>query len=564
MATIDVDHIDDLDVSFNPDSLYGPDDKLDIIYEENIDDLPLIIQQQMDTNFGETIYEIGDNSDKIGLSELEYTNQLNHLSVIADKLNANMTILNEVILDSNKNLKACAVLIRYKSSPDIIPPEIHISVIGNVDSGKSSLTGWFKCGKLDDGRGFLRNMVSKHLHEIQSGKTSDDTTETIGIDSCGKIVNHTSDRIIPDNIICEKSSKIYIFTDLAGHEKYYKTTVKGLTGSNPHYAMLTIGANMGVVGMTKEHIGATLALKIPLFVVITKIDIAPDHILNQTMLSLTKLLKSTGSLKIPIIIRDTSDVMIAIKSFYSPRYCPIFLVSNVRGDNLNLLSMFINLLVPNVDMSKFINDPIECSINGIYSNVPGVGLVVAGNVTAGTIKDNDTLLLGPNSLGDYYPVTIRSIEVHRKRVKNVCAGHTAAFALRKIKRNEIMSGMMLLDPILSPLASLEFIADVMILYHSSTISINYQAVVHCGTVRQSVKIVDIFINNEIKDVLRTGNKARITFRFMRKPEYIKIGSRLLFREGKTKGVGKIHSLIPLDDSKERIRIEKKNKRKAFE
>lgn len=51
----------------------------------------------------------------------------------------------------------------------------------------------------------------------------------------------------------------------------------------PDYACLMVGANMGVVGMCKEHLGVALALKVPVFFVITKIDIAPEHILKQTV-----------------------------------------------------------------------------------------------------------------------------------------------------------------------------------------------------------------------------------------------------------------------------------------
>ena len=32
---------------------------------------------------------------------------------------------------------------------------------------------------------------------------------------------------------------------------------------------------MGISGMTKEHLGISLALKLPFFVVLTKIDICP-------------------------------------------------------------------------------------------------------------------------------------------------------------------------------------------------------------------------------------------------------------------------------------------------
>lgn len=52
----------------------------------------------------------------------------------------------------------------------------------------------------------------------------------------------------------------------------------GLVGLMPDYCMVIVGANMGVSRMTKEHLGITIALKIPLFIVITKIDIAPKTV----------------------------------------------------------------------------------------------------------------------------------------------------------------------------------------------------------------------------------------------------------------------------------------------
>ena len=67
------------------------------------------------------------------------------------------------------------------------------------------------------------------------------------------------------------------FLDLCGHEKYLKTTIYGLVGMIPDYAMIIIGANMGISRMTKEHLGIALALKIPFFIVMTKIDIAPEN-----------------------------------------------------------------------------------------------------------------------------------------------------------------------------------------------------------------------------------------------------------------------------------------------
>ncbi|CAH2208023.1 jg22559 [Pararge aegeria aegeria] len=40
--------------------------------------------------------------------------------------------------------------------------------------------------------------------------------------------------------IGERSAKLVSFLDLAGHSKYQRTTLHGLTGYSPHYAMLVV------------------------------------------------------------------------------------------------------------------------------------------------------------------------------------------------------------------------------------------------------------------------------------------------------------------------------------
>lgn len=51
--------------------------------------------------------------------------------------------------------------------------------------------------------------------------------------------------------ICRASTKVITFIDLAGHEKYLKTTIFGMTGHAPDFCMLMVGSNAGVIGMTK-------------------------------------------------------------------------------------------------------------------------------------------------------------------------------------------------------------------------------------------------------------------------------------------------------------------------
>jgi GTPase len=56
----------------------------------------------------------------------------------------------------------------------------------------------------------------------------------------------------------------------------------GLMGFLKDYFMILEGANMGVIRMTNEHL-VSLALKIHLFIINTKFEIAPKNVYNDTV-----------------------------------------------------------------------------------------------------------------------------------------------------------------------------------------------------------------------------------------------------------------------------------------
>ena len=46
--------------------------------------------------------------------------------------------------------------------------------------------------------------------------------------------------------VCRASSKVVTFIDLAGHERYLKTTIFGMTGHAPDFCMLMVSVWVGV------------------------------------------------------------------------------------------------------------------------------------------------------------------------------------------------------------------------------------------------------------------------------------------------------------------------------
>jgi GTPase len=65
--------------------------------------------------------------------------------------------------------------------------------------------------------------------------------------------------------------------DLAGHERYLKTTLYGLTSGAPSCVILMVGANAGLIGMSKEHLAIALALSVPVVVCVTKVNIVCSY-----------------------------------------------------------------------------------------------------------------------------------------------------------------------------------------------------------------------------------------------------------------------------------------------
>jgi GTPase len=339
-----------------------------------------------------------------------------------------------------------------------------------------------------------------------------------------------------------QAAKIVSFIDLAGHERYLKTTLYGLTSGAPSCVILMVGANAGLIGMSKEHLAIALALSVPVVVCITKIDMTPANVQAETIKQVTKILKSPGCRKTPVFVKSLETAIEISRTFAKEKLCPIFQISNVTGEGLDFVRAFLNLLPSSeVDKEKFAsNQPLEFSVTEIWS-VPYVGTVVNGIVNSGSVKTGDSILFGPDSNGNYQGTVIRSMQRKRADVNSAEAGQCVSLALKRIRRAAVRKGMVVVHKSDSPPRAIrQFEGQVLILYHNTTLQKGYQAMLHCGAIRQTVRILSM---DHPQGILRTGDRATVTFEFITQPEFIKEGMKLLFREGKTKGLGVITKLL---------------------
>lgn len=432
-------------------------------------------------------------------------------------------------------------------------------VMGNVDAGKSSFVGVMEKQVLDDGNGYARSLITNIKHEVNTGRTS----------------THSPHYII-------KNNEITTLIDLCGHEKYLKTTMFGVTGLFADYGIVMVGSNMGVCGMTSEHISLLYSNKFTFIVIVTKIDICPENKMQETKKELDKIARKCKKETIYFeadeecvnssYIKESHQVIIEAFQERKLTIMPVIMVSNKTGHNVNFVRELLTtiksvaylqtkqLIVPNPDANKY---PMIMFIDSTYS-VTGIGIVLSGTVKYGKIVNKQKLFIGPIN-NTFINITVKSLHnCISENVDELKENETGSIAIRldakgSFTREMFSKGQVVTDNMDFALkhTCYTYNCDVAIFNHSTTIQNNYQTVIHCGTIRQTGKFI---IENNV--TLRANSKKNINVKFMQRPEFILPGTLFMFREGKTKGMGRILSGTPYvnDSAESNIKYRNGNKR----
>lgn len=496
---------------------------------DRLEELASQIRYRLAEKGGEALYILGvsDSGEPLGISDEEADASMQSLRKAAELAGARISKVREA---KGKGGKVVELLLRR--CRDQLPIQISIVAAGQADHGKTTTVGVLVTGEADDGDGLVMGKIARYKHEVVMRRTSSVAERVMGFDEEGTVVNYLLPSPLDEAEVYLNSCKLVSFVDIGGHEKYLRTAVRGLLSYSPDYIMLVVAGNAGVSTMTKEHLGIALSFKIPIFIVVTKADLAPKGVMVSVFEDLMTLLKSPGVNKIPIPIRDMDDVAISARNMGSGRVAPIFTTSNRTGEGLYLLRKFLNLLPPRLKWEAEASKPFLAYVDDKF-NVPGVGLVVAGLVLQGSIAVNSRVRIGPFSDGSFRLTRVKSI--HAKRglyIEKAQTGRSVTFALSDLSYDDVEKGMALLGDGLSAQPVVGFEAEVFILHHPTTIRVGYEAIFHIHSIKEACRIVWTS-----KDALRTGDRALVRLETVFSPIYVREGDQFLFREGRSRGMG---------------------------
>ena len=486
---------------------------------------------------GEATYVVGvtDDGGIAGIAPEEFSESMDVLSLLAEEAGAHIDEVQTWGVDEDGHADTDSdgsarglVGVATVTEGTVMTDDAHIVVgtAGHVDHGKSTLVGSLVTGEADDGQGGTRSFLDVQPHEIERGLSADLSYGVYGFDEGGPVRMDNPHRKGDRARIVEEADRLVSFVDTVGHEPWLRTTIRGLVGQKLDYGLLTVAADDGPTKTTREHLGILLATDLPTIVAITKSDIVTEERLKEVEREVERLLRDAE--KTPLRI-ERHGVDAAIEEI-SETVVPILATSAVTKEGLDDLDELFERLPKTAGTEN--HDRFRMYVDRSYS-VTGVGAVASGTIQSGEVEAGDELLLGPMADGSFRDVEVRSIEMHYHRVDEASAGRIVGIALKGVNEADIERGMVLVPREADPDPVREFEAEVMVLNHPTRIGEGYEPVVHLETVSEAAA----FYPEGGQLLPGDSGTARVQFKF--RPYLVEEGQRFVFREGRSKGVGRV-------------------------
>ncbi|KAJ1665907.1 hypothetical protein IW140_002833 [Coemansia sp. RSA 1813] len=425
--------------------------KLEAVTESRTTHLATQLQWRLAEGNGHAVYMIGvrDDGYLVGITESELDATLSVIRSMALQL-ANVAIVstNKRVLVHRGNRIVAEVHIDQHSN--VPRTEVRMAVLGDLGVGKSTVLGCLTYGEADDGHGKARLNLLRHRHEVESGRTSSIALGVIGFNADGEVLNYANNRSAEQ--IYQRSHHVVTLIDTCGYAKHLKTTARAIAGHSPHAFCVTIAADReSVTQTTREYLRIAAVLRMPLMIVLTKMDIAAKATFAALMHDILATLDVTVPDRGRCIVTSTAESKQLAKDMMGLVVVPIFTTSAVRTLDFNELTAIMSKTLQSSDYARpgIASPSFEFHVEHTYS-IDEVGIVVTGWVNRGSISisantDRKQLCIGPDCTGKFVDIEINSIHTLRIPTEIAETGTSAALAIKTLKPVSIEKGMVILD-----------------------------------------------------------------------------------------------------------------------
>lgn len=375
---------------------------------------------------------IDDDGTTGYISKSVVEKSINVLEEIVKRSNAEIYAKEIALIQKNNNSSKhdtyiAAIYIR-KSCNIAYINEFRIIFLGSSGFGKTTCISYLTYNEKDNGNGSSRMVIFKHSHEQNNGITSSIKHDIFGLkknqDHSYTINNYRTNGFLSWDKIVNESNMIISLFDSPGCPKYLKTTYFGITAlkCNMYIVTVSLSQSVFVSNETLQAIEMSIVFDVPILLLFTKLDIASNNILNETVELINSSLK-----------QFTNKQLIFVDSFTNfDLNIPYIAISNVTGENYDKVVKFIDI-VSRSKIDKQVFNKINKLDFMIYDviNIRDIGYIVTGIVLSGEIRVDDSLLIGPID-NEFYRIIIKTIRKKQIECDIIHTGETGTIEIKFI------------------------------------------------------------------------------------------------------------------------------------
>ena len=373
------------------------------------------------------ILGVHDNGMFSDLPERILINSANILRGIAKKANSKIVSEKTYIFPGHKLMTHMVI---RKDHKERNVPESNVMILGPSDVGKSSLMGRLTYGQKDDGNGFSRKLVLRHVHEKTSGNTSSPKYDTIGF-AGDNIINYSIGIEFNMENIYTASDRLVNLIDIPGDiVAFSKTILYSVSSIKPDHIIICIPCRHiktktqsdDSEQFVKNHsdiyrfiLAVCVMYRIQPIFVLTKQDLmeCKDMIESGDMMGCKDMVQNTAHLfntwRDELIVNrmdpDTESIIDFTKSHHIE-------VSNITdygySELINVLSNISMEKHSEQEREKLIKDKMFV-VNDVFT-IPDTGTIFHGILRHGVINVDDNV----NVLCHGHVVKHKVKSIHRK------------------------------------------------------------------------------------------------------------------------------------------------------
>ena len=289
---------------------------------------------------------------------------------------------------------------------------INVGTIGHVDHGKTTLTA-----------ALTQVMAARHGGEARAFDQIDSAPEER---KRGVTINLA-------HVEYESAARRYAHVDCPGHADYVKNMITG--ASQMDGAILLVDGTQGGQDQTREHVLLARQVGVPhLVVFINKLDVADPELVDLIVLDIDELLRQFGYIDVPVVKGSALGALTAIAAGK---------LDDPWVATIDELVATLDRAIPAPVRDE--GAPFLMPVEGVHT-IDGIGTVVTGRVSRGTIAVGDTLEIVGRRDGELRPVVITGIESFHREQRIAKAGENVGLRLRSMPRDEIARGHVLALP----------------------------------------------------------------------------------------------------------------------